>query len=575
MPEPREGQEGTEQQVEQNAPDPLDYYDRIDTSKAEKAAGIGGTRPKEAGKEPSKLQQYFERAKDVLERAKGSEFYREAKGFAQSESRENVMSGKEFRELMVRFAREEGTERLAKAGARQIAGSALPVIANTSMAIYDAWDTYRDFRQFVEQARKHSDIKPVKDAKNPKPFYEIAQQKKEAEAIKHEKDEWRGIGKPTYNQSADQLELSNGMTPTEYGRQVKSSADRIRYAPPTLQETLSLKAHQNSQAGKNFIAESRYKAEQYEKMAMKAGADYKYHWLLQQAEKELGSGFFNPVTNPNGAIAFDRYAAEHLRVSRFSEREVHEVVGKGVCCSVLSPEVGYKTNNPTKELQQLYHRTVGPKSVDLDLRRTGVESFQNGHRIASDFKLTQEEATIQSHLQEQAVSYSRTRVEENKLLAKQVLEEYHLSIAQHPDQSTSYQFLLQYGRELANGHQQPHIGDITYKLHVAGHQKNDIVMTLQQYHPDLNQSQELAKREYQRVLDYTHLHPVRPDEMKLIQEHKQTYNLQEEKRLDRLPFVENRAFSQLPNDKPMSGQRDHSHDFSPSRTETRDREIER
>jgi len=33
-------------------------------------------------------------------------------------------------------------------------------------------------------------------------------------------------------------------------------------------------------------------------MAMKAGADYKYHWLLQQAEMELGSGYFNPVTNP-------------------------------------------------------------------------------------------------------------------------------------------------------------------------------------------------------------------------------------------------------------------------------------
>jgi len=57
-------------------------------------------------------------------------------------------------------------------------------------------------------------------------------------------------------------------------------------------------------------------------MAMKAGADYKYHWLLQQAEKELGSGYFNPVTNPKGAIAFDRFAAEHLRVSGFSEDKV-------------------------------------------------------------------------------------------------------------------------------------------------------------------------------------------------------------------------------------------------------------
>jgi len=30
-------------------------------------------------------------------------------------------------------------------------------------------------------------------------------------------------------------------------------------------------------------------------MAMKAGADYKYHWLLQQAEMELGSSYFNPL----------------------------------------------------------------------------------------------------------------------------------------------------------------------------------------------------------------------------------------------------------------------------------------
>lgn len=569
MPESGKGEEGTEPQFEENAPDPLDYYDRVDTSKAERIAGIGSSKRQEVRGEPSKFQRYLERGRDTLQRAKMTG------GRIAERIGERYPEAKEFVRLAGEFARAEGTERVAKASARQVAGSAVPVIANTSMAIYDAWDTYRDFRQFVEQARKHSDIKPVKDSQTLKPFHELAQQQKEAAANKHEKDAWRSVGKPTYNQSADQLELSNGMTPTEYDRQVKSYADRIRYASPTLQETLSSKAHQDSQVVTNFIADSRYKAEQYEKMSMKAGADYKYHWLLQQAEKELGTGFFNPVTNPNGAIAFDRYAAQHLRVSGFSEREVHEAVGKGVCCSVLSPEVGYKTNNPSKELKQLYHQTVRPEPVDLALRRTGVENFQNGHRIANNFKLTPEEAIIQSDLQAQAVQYSKVRIEENKILAKQVLEEYHLSTGQHPDQSTSYQFILQYGRELASGHQQPHIGDITYKLYAAGHQKNDIVMTLQQYHPDLNQSHELAKREYQRVLDYTHLHPVRPDEMKLIQEHKQISNVQEERRLDRLPFVEDRKFSQQPNDKPMSGQRERSHDFSPSRTETRDQEIER
>jgi len=56
-------------------------------------------------------------------------------------------------------------------------------------------------------------------------------------------------------------------------------------------------------------------------MAMKAGADYKYHWLLQQAEMELGSGFSIRYQS-KGAIAFDRFAVEHLRVSGFSEDKV-------------------------------------------------------------------------------------------------------------------------------------------------------------------------------------------------------------------------------------------------------------
>lgn len=545
------------------------------TSKAEKAAGIGGSKPKNTGRESSSFQRYLERAKDVLERAKGTELYREAKGFAQSTGRDNVMSGKEFRELAIQFIREEGAERVAKAAGRQVIGSSVPVIANTAMAIYDGWDTYRDFRHFVEQARKHSDIKPVKDSQIQNPFYKVAQQQKEAAAIEHEKDAWRGVGKPEYNQSADQLELPNGMTPTEYGRQAKSSADRIRYAPPTLQEKLSLNAHQNSKAVENFAANSRYMAEQYEKMSMKAGPDYKYHWLMQQAEKELGNRFFNPITNPNAAMAFDRYAAEHLRVSGVPEGQVRGVLEKGICCSVISPDVGYQTHNPSNELRHLYDHTMRTKSLDFDLRRTQVENFQNSHKIANEYKLTPQEAILQKDLQEKAISYSKTRIEENKTLSKQVLERYHSVMAQNPNQSTSYQFLLQYGREVAKGHDQPHIGDISYMLHAAGHQKDDLVVTLQQYHPQLNQSAELAKREYHRVLDYTRSHPVRPDEMKLIEEYKQIYNVPEEKRLDRLPFVEERSFSQQANDKPLSAQRDRSIESSHSRADTREQEIER
>jgi len=47
------------------------------------------------------------------------------------------------------------------------------------------------------------------------------------------------------------------------------------------------------------------------------------------------------------------------------------------------------------------------------------------------------------------------------------------------------------------------------------------------------------------VLDYTRSHSVRQEEMKLIEEHKHIYNLQEEKRLN-LPLVEGRDFHSKP-----------------------------
>jgi len=74
-----------------------------------------------------------------------------------------------------------------------------------------------------------------------------------------------------------------------------------------------------------------------------------------------------------GAIAFDRFAAEHLRVSGFSEDKVFKAAEKGICCLVLSPDVGYQTHNP-KELS--FDRTVRLQSADLALRRTGWKIFR-------------------------------------------------------------------------------------------------------------------------------------------------------------------------------------------------------
>jgi len=74
-----------------------------------------------------------------------------------------------------------------------------------------------------------------------------------------------------------------------------------------------------------------------------------------------------------GAIAFDRFAAEHLRVSGFSEDKVFKAAENLLFGAV--PDVGYQTRNPTKELRQ-HDRTVRLQSADLALRRTGWKIFR-------------------------------------------------------------------------------------------------------------------------------------------------------------------------------------------------------
>jgi len=161
----------------------------------------------------------------------------------------------------------------------------------------------------------------------------------------------------------------------------------------------------------------------------------------------------------------------------------------------------------------IYDRTVRLQSADLALRRTGVENFQNSHKVANEHKLTSEEANFKGSSNQASNYYKPYR--ENKLLSKQALQEYHLGVAQHPDPSTSYQFLLQHGRKQTKPRYATHRWHF---LHAAccRSSKDDLVTTLI-YHPDLNRSEELAKREYQRVLDYTRSHS-RQEEMKLIED---------------------------------------------------------
>jgi len=89
-----------------------------------------------------------------------------------------------------------------------------------------------------------------------------------------------------------------------------------------------------------------------------------------KAEKELGSGYFNPFTNPK-ARSLLIVLLQNISGSVVSLKTKSLSRQKGFvvrCC----PDVGYQTHNPTKELRQLYDRTVRLQSADLALRRMEI-----------------------------------------------------------------------------------------------------------------------------------------------------------------------------------------------------------
>lgn len=560
-------------------------YERPDSSKAEGKAGIGKTNGE--SRAPTKFQQYMQRAKDSLAQVKAIG-ERKGKEFIRSEARENVMSVKEFQELAVKFARDEGVERVAKAGGRQIAGSSVPAWGNIAMGAYDAWDTYKDFRTFVQYARQHKELKPG-NFTSAKPYHEVVSAKNaRLDRIASRFDSAdRSLfpSKFEYNELAAELKTEPHILQgaiSHFGGKFSNAKESVN----SLEMIISKGVSRNSDSVSNFSKYSQLRASEHGKMVLMGSASDRYHWLLQQAEKELGSGYFNPSSNPKGVIAFERFAYEHLSVSGFSRQEVKKACSQGLGCHILAeskklPDLVEKYGKSYEDmlrndaLEVFEQRFSQHRSKDLDFQRTRVERIHNESRIANDLKLSSEEIEIHKELQRQMNEYRTFRFQQNREEASRLLGEFHSGRAQNPDPSTSYQFILQYGQDLRGANKDPHIGDIAYKLHAAGHKDADIINTLQQYHPDVNSSRELAKGKFQEVLVETARNPGRQDETKYIQEFKEVYHLEEEKRLHRLDFLEDRAFSQRPPERGMERQPTRSVDPSRSWKEVREQEVER
>ena len=281
--------------------------------------------------------------------------------------------------LLGRYTREKGKERLEKAAARQAAGTSIPAWGNAAMGAYEAWDTYKDVKAFIQHAKTHPDLKPSNLKKQEKPYYQLVQEKREADAKKLEKSLWQDVkaqyGKAEYKDLIGQQEYFNGMTPNEVGTQIRSQSDRIRYVKPTTSEQLSQIASRHPQAMEQYRTKSEQWAKEYELNGHQGNARQEYHWMLQEAEKELGKGYFNPETNPKGVLAYEKFANTHLR-AHHSQKEQNKARAYGIVGEVLTQENQSLRESVRKTNPELYEQTKKIRDgEDITARESAFKQF--------------------------------------------------------------------------------------------------------------------------------------------------------------------------------------------------------
>ena len=275
--------------------------------------------------------------------------------------------------LVGKYVHEKGKERWQKAAARQVAGSAMPGWGNAAWGAYDAVDTYRDLKAFIQHARNHPELKPHKS--QGKPYHRVVKEQREKAAEKLEqslrKDANYQYGKAEYKDLIGQREYKNGMTPNEVSTRIRAQGDKIRYAEITVEEKLSRIASRHREGMQNFRNKSEQWAKEFERNHQQGDARQEYHWMLQQAEKDLGKGYFNPETNPKGVLAYEKFAEKKL-LTRHHHDDVRKACAYGIVCEILTQEKiaareAVKRNNP--DLYAKQHRNFSDHKMREEARR--------------------------------------------------------------------------------------------------------------------------------------------------------------------------------------------------------------
>jgi hypothetical protein len=542
MPEPGKGEEGTEQQFEENAPAPLDYYDRVDTSKAEKIAGVGGEKSREVGAELSKFQRYMQRAREELSQAKATR-ERAAEWVGRTKARMELLEQK--------YPKTYQTVRTVGSIARgkTLIGRIGPDIINVPESYREiAGKEFEGIDQFIEQAKltrgQEEEIakgksyveraaaarsKEVRSLERQQAFIERGYESKYSViAESWDKQEKPGLWADIQRASGDSREIGKRIEELKFEQ---------------LEEVVAKHGGNNS-AITQKLEQAKHIAAEYENSLMHGTSGEKYHYFLDKVQSRLGKDYFDLHQHPQRAIAFDRAAANQLYADGFSKQEVAKAIKEGpFYCSMFMKEFereGVKGEilSPTfdRPAQQYELKTHSHFSEVTERMREKTLDWQaNKGQPIQQRKLNQNEFGRYQVLREQAAEYAIDRKLAIEYEALQTLQQYWYEGAHVNDSTTRTQFLLEHGRMVmdegrASSYQ------LAYRLHAAGHFEKEIVATLKELAPEVNNSNNLAQSTYRQMLNVTARSPERTAEMEAIKAFKTENNLHAEQRLDRLPI---------------------------------------
>jgi hypothetical protein len=578
MPEPGKGEEGTEQQVEENAPDPLDYYDRVDTSKAEKIAGVGGSKTKEARGEPSKFQRYLEHAKESISRAKAigeratervgeryprtREIPRLVKEFARAED------GKDVRAMASLFLSKEAADELkqevvehaAKAAVRQGIGSTVPGWGNAGMAAYSIYDFGKSVKQFIDENK----LKPQNEIKPARPLHEVAQEQREAKLkqldVHGELNRQSKIAK--FHEQHPNAYLMMGGADDRLQSQINQVNKQ------SVEELISKRASESKGATQiaSHLTKAQNVSQSFQRNYLVGSVFENYNHVLATVHKELGEHHFDLVHHPQRGMEFDRFASEWLYAKGFSKSEVHSAITNHSPFRQLLYEPQHSFQKPGYHPLLQEHDTKILSTLESDLAhvRSDVQKWQLS--IGSDVAkahISPHEFNDYKILKAQNLSRAEVKKDAVDRLSREVLAEYMGKNAQDNDQGAALQYLLERGRVLQAG-KQPDDLYITFKLHAAGHDKAEVIDVLHQFSPGSNDGVHYGHQQYQQLEQFLK-HPDAQATVEHIAKTKQKDPvLQYEHRLDRLGLshdqyegkVQSPSFTDKPNSATLTRSQD-------------------